>query len=95
MYTVPVAGAWWHAVGAQLERGVRLHGHCRDDAAPCAPPLFLGCGDGTGEFDGLMRGTDIGVDCGLCTPMRTMRLPMPLDGLLKSLNCDRVAFLAD
>jgi hypothetical protein len=25
MYTVPVAGAWWHAVGAPLERGVRQH----------------------------------------------------------------------
>ena len=24
MYTVPVAGAWWPAVGARLERGVRL-----------------------------------------------------------------------
>jgi len=23
MYTVPVAGDWWHAVGARLERGVR------------------------------------------------------------------------
>ena len=25
MYTVPVARAWWPAVGAQLERGVRPH----------------------------------------------------------------------
>ena len=25
MYTVPVARAWWPAVGAQLDRGVRRH----------------------------------------------------------------------
>jgi hypothetical protein len=25
MYTVPVAWAWWPAVGAQLDRGVRPH----------------------------------------------------------------------
>ena len=25
MYTVPVAGAWWPAVGARLDRGVRRH----------------------------------------------------------------------
>ena len=25
MYTVPASRAWWHAVGAPLERGVRQH----------------------------------------------------------------------
>ncbi len=28
MYTVPVARAWWPAVGAQLDRGVRPHRAC-------------------------------------------------------------------
>jgi hypothetical protein len=31
MYTVPVAWAWWPAVGAQLDRGVRPHGGCALD----------------------------------------------------------------
>ena len=32
MYRVPLAGPAWHAVGARLERGVRLHSAWQDCA---------------------------------------------------------------
>jgi len=40
MYTVPVAGAWWHAVGAQVERGVRRLSH-RLEAKATLPSLVI------------------------------------------------------
>jgi hypothetical protein len=44
MYTVPVARAWWPAVGARLERGVRRHfsvrhERSRSDTAPGTPVM--------------------------------------------------------
>lgn len=43
MYTVPVAGAWWHAVGAQLERVVRPHSReaANADRLQTAPESIL------------------------------------------------------
>ena len=36
MYRVPPDRAWWPAVGARLERGVRLHGAGGGEVAKCA-----------------------------------------------------------
>ena len=47
MYTVPVAGAWWHAVGAPLERGVRrqcVRGHTRSGGEVHAPKVLKSVG---------------------------------------------------
>ena len=41
MYTVPPARAWWPAVGAPLERGVRPHFTPCDALALAVAPLLL------------------------------------------------------
>ena len=68
MYSVPVAGAWWHAVGAPLERGVRRQcgsNHTRGGGEVQAPKVLnpVDGGDHVTPDSGLMDFGDLlGVD---------------------------------